>query len=130
MRKHPARPERGAGLITTVLGTFFVLATVFASVEMLVSMHRRTVVTGVADDLAHRLARDVGLDSNGEASAAAAGLGPGVRMTASVVGDDVAVTVVARGPRLLRFGPFAKFSRIERTVTARREVFKVNRASP
>lgn len=117
--------DRGAGLITSILGTFFVLATVYACVDVLVTMHRRTVVTAVADDLARRLARDTGLDPSTEATMSARSLGPGVRMTAIASGDDVVVAVSARGPRLLPFEPFERFSRIERTMRARRELFRM-----
>lgn len=117
--------EHGAGLITSILGTFFVLATVYACVDILVTMHRRTVVTAVADDLARRLARDVSLDPTTEANLSARSLGPGVQMTAVTNGDDVVVAVSARGPRLLPFEPFDRFSRIERTMRARRELFGV-----
>ncbi len=122
--------EHGASLITSILGTFFVLATVFAGVETLVTMHRRTIVTGVADDLARRLARDETLDPASEATASAGALGRGVTMQATNRGDDIVVTVSARGPGLLRFGPFKAFNRIRRTVTARREVFQTYAAVP
>ena len=101
-----------------------VLATVFASVEILVTMHRRTVVTAVADDLARRLARDSSLNPASEATSSAKGLGRGVTVTAESSGDDVVVAVTARGPRLLRFGPFARFGRIDRTARAHRERFR------
>ncbi len=101
-----------------------VLATVFACVEILVTMQRRTVVTAVADDLARRLARDSSLDPSSEATASSQGLGRGVTITAHSSGDDVVVAVTAKGPRLLRFGPFARFGRIERTARAHRERFR------
>lgn len=117
------RSERGSGLITSVIGTFLVLATVFVSVEVLVTMYRRTVVTGVADDLARRLARSDSLDPVREARVAAAGLGSGVRMRAYEDGGDIVVTVSARGPGIGPLAVLKPFGTIERTVRAHREQF-------
>lgn len=118
------RRERGSGLITSIIGTFLVLATVFVSVEVLVTMHRRTVVTGVADDLARRLARNAKLDPDNEARIAAAGLGPGVRMRAYENGPDMIVTVSARGPGIGPLASLKPFRTIERTARAHREQFR------
>lgn len=118
------RSERGSGLITSVVGTFLVLATIFVAVEVLVTMYRRTVVTGVADDLARRLARNGSLDPTTEATLAAADLGPGVRMRAYGDGDDIVVTVSARGPGIGPLAALQPFSTIERTVRARRQEFR------
>lgn len=118
------RSERGSGLITSIIGTFLVLATVFVSVEVLVTMYRRTVVTGVADDLARRLARNAALDPENEARIAAAGLGPGVRMRAYTNGEDIVVTVSARGPGIGPLAALKPFGAIERVVRAHREQFR------
>lgn len=124
MNASELRDERGSGLITSIIGTFLVLATVFVSVEVLITMHRRTVVTGVADDLARRLARNSSLDRDREARRAAAELGPGVRMRAYDSGGDVVVTVKARGPGIGPLNAIASFGSIERTVRAHREEFR------
>jgi hypothetical protein len=121
------RRERGSGLITSVIGTFLVLATVFVSVEVLVTMYRRTVLTGVADDLARRLARNGGLDPDKEARIAAAGLGPGVRMRAYANGEDIVVTASARGPGIGPLAALKPFGTIERVARAHREQFRVAR---
>lgn len=118
------RSERGSGLITSTIGMFLVLATVFVSVEVLVTMYRRTVVTGVADDLARRLARNAALDPEKEARVAATGLGPGVRMRAYANGDDIVVTVSARGPGIGPLAALKPFGAIERVVRAHREQFR------
>lgn len=118
------RDERGSGLITSIIGTFLVLATVFVSIEVLVTMYRRTVVTGVADDLARRLARDDALDPGNEARIAAAALGPGVRMRAYESGEDIIVTVSARGPGVGPLSALKPFGTIERVVRAHREHFR------
>jgi Flp pilus assembly protein TadG len=129
MRQRPA-DERGASLITSILGTLLLFATVFVCVELLVTMHRRTVLTGVADDLAHRLARQpktlsdpVAMDQLSSSTAAA--LGSGVTMTAVIVGDGpgdvVTVRVIGRGPRLLGWSAIEEFTKIDRTVSARIE---------
>ena len=118
------RRERGSGLITSIIGTFLVLATVFVSVEVLITMYRRTIVTGVADDLARRLARDAALDPETEAGVAAAGLGPGVRMRAYESGTDIVVTVSARGPGIGPLASLKPFGMIERVVRAHRERFR------
>lgn len=125
MTKRPA-DERGASLITSILGTLLLFATVFACVELLVTMHRRTVVTGVADDLARRLARQpntLASASGMEAAAreAASSLGSGVTMTADIVADEVTVNVTANGPGLLNWSAIADFTKINRTVRARIE---------
>ena len=124
MKRSEQRNERGSGLITSIAGTFLVLATIFVAVEVLVTMHRRTIVTGVADDLARRLARNASLDPVREATIAAANLGPGVRMRAYGEGGDVVVTVSARGPGIGRLDVLRPFSTIERTVRAHRQEFK------
>ena len=100
------------------------LATIFVAVEVLVTMYRRTVVTGVADDLARRLARNESLDLTTEANRAASELGPGVRMRAYGDGDDVIVTVSARGPGIGPFAALEPFRTIERTARARRQEFR------
>ena len=118
-----SRDERGSGLITSILGTFLVLATMFVSVELLLTMHRRTIVTGLASDLARRLARDPTLDADREAAAIATDLGPGVRIVTSDDGDDIVVTVSARGPAIAPLRALAPFARIERTARSHREAF-------
>jgi hypothetical protein len=115
--------EDGSGLIPSILGTFLVLATVFVSVEVLVTLHRRTIVTGVASDLARRLARDDSLDREREASEVARGLGPGARVVAVEDGDDIVVTVTAKGPAIAPLGVLAPLTRINRTVRSHRETF-------
>jgi hypothetical protein len=115
--------EGGSGLITSILGTFLVLATVFLSIEVLVTLHRRTVVTGVASDLARRLARDDSLDRDREAIDVARGLGPGARVVATEDGDDIVITVTARGPTIARLGVLSRLTRITRTVRSHRETF-------
>jgi Flp pilus assembly protein TadG len=129
VRQRPA-DERGASLITSILGTLLLFATVFVCVELLVTMHRRTVLTGVADDLAQRLARRPELVSNPAAlneaaKSAAASLGSGVTMYATLEGGDannvVAVQVIARGPGLLGWSAIEEFTQIDRTVSARVE---------
>jgi hypothetical protein len=121
----PAAPSReaGAGLITSILGTFLVLVTVFVSVEVLVTLHRRTIVTGVASDLARRLARDDSLDRDRESAEVAQGLGPGARVLALDDGDDVVVTISARGPGIAPLGVLRKLTQIKRTVRSHREAF-------
>lgn len=118
------RRESGSGLITSIIGTFLVLATVFVSIEVLVTMYRRTVVTGVADDLARRLARNAALDPENEARVAEAGLGTGVRMRAYESGTDIIVTVSARGPGIGPLAALKPFGTIERVVRAHREQFR------
>lgn len=117
------RDERGSGLITSTIGTFLVLATMFLSVELLVTIHRRTMVTGLASDLARRLARDPTLNADHEAAAMASDLGPGVRVVTSDDGDDIVVTVSARGPAIAPLRAIAPFARIERTARSHREAF-------
>lgn len=124
MTESEQRREPGSGLITSIIGTFLVLATVFVSVEVLVTMYRRTVVTGVADDLARRLARNAELDPENEARIAAAGLGPGVRMRAYENGASIVVTVSARGPGIGPLAALKPFGTIERVVRAHREQFR------
>ncbi len=120
----PTDRERASGLITSIVGTFLVLATIFVAVEVLVTMYRRTVVTGVADDLARRLARNDSLDPGAEATRAAADLGPGVRMRAYGDGPDIVVNVTARGPGIGPLAALESFSKIDRTVRVRRQEFR------
>ncbi len=115
--------ENGSGLITSILGTFLVLATVFVSVEVLVTLHRRTIVTGLASDLARRLARDESLDRDRESAYVARGLGPGAGVMAIYDGDDVVVTITAKGPGIAPLGVLKPLTRIRRTVRAHREAF-------
>ncbi len=124
MTRPEQRGERGSGLITSIIGTFLVLATVFVSVEVLVTMYRRTVVTGVADDLARRLARNAALDPDNEARIASERLGPGVRMRAYETGGDIVVTVSARGPGIGPLAALKPFGTIERVARAHREQFR------
>lgn len=120
----PKAEERGSGLITSIVGVVLVLITVFVAVEALVVMQRRTVITGLADDLARRLARDSMLDARAEATAITASLGKGVTVVSAMDGDDVVVTITASGPGLVPLGILGAFEHIERTTRARIERFQ------
>jgi hypothetical protein len=127
-----APAEAGTGLFASVFGLLFVIGFLLLASEVLLSLHRASVVRAAAADAAHAAAEAAGVGARRcsvevETAAAARAvelLGPTAQVEVGCVADEaVAVSVESPRPRLAGFlGP----ATIRRSVEVR---FETSRGS-
>jgi Flp pilus assembly protein TadG len=127
MKPHSSHDERGAGLISTSVGTLMLMLLLGSGLHVLLALHTRTLVGAAAWDAARaRAVRNPLSESQARqrATAMISGLSPKVDFSAST-NDEVVVTVTAKSPGILPGVTSLDGLRlVSRTVHIRREKFR------
>jgi hypothetical protein len=120
--------ERGAGLVSAVVGVTAFLALLLFAVQLVLNLYATSVVTAAAFDGARIVAGSAG-GSDAEADAEAyvrdlIGARDDLELRWSYGGDTVSLTVETSHPTALLGSMPVPFQRIVRTVEVRREAYR------